>query len=160
MMKINEAIDFLKSLLNKTNEKSEIKVYGKFIGMLTDLKNKDLTETQLQSIEKELAALNLNTKTENQKKYIRKKLAAFEKYLRDQYSFVSEGFYTAMGVSLGLSFGAGLGLTIGTSIEAGVGTSIGLSMGAGIGMTFGIIIGATKDAEAKKQGRVLKTKLD
>ena len=76
------------------------------------------------------------------------------------FLFISEGFYTALGVSLGLSFGAGIGLSIGTSIEAGIGTSIGLSMGAGIGMTLGIIIGATKDAEAKKQGRMLKTKLD
>ena len=33
-------------------------------------------------------------------------------------------------------------------------------MGVGIGMTIGIIIGATMDAEAKKQRRMLKTKLD
>jgi len=32
-------------------------------------------------------------------------------------------------------------------------------MGTGIGMTFGLLFGATKDAEAKKQGRVLKTKV-
>ncbi len=48
-------------------------------------------------------------------------------------------------------FGIGIGLSIGTAIDAGFGTRIRLSIGTSIGMIYG----ARKDADAKRQGRVI-----
>jgi len=158
-MTINETIDFFERLLIETDLKSEIRLYKKFIAVLHDLTNKSLSEIQILSIEKRLENLQINTNSENRKKYFNKEYIAFLKYLKDEFSFVSEGYYTGIGMIFGMIFGNSLGLTIGIIIGEGNGIAIGLSMGTGIGMTFGLLFGATKDAEAKKQGRVLKTKI-
>ena len=65
--------------------------------------------------------------------------------------------FTVKALFFGMIFGNSLGLTIGIIIGEGNGIAIGLSMGTGIGMAIGMLFGASKDAEAKKQGRVLKT---
>ncbi len=151
-MNINEATDFFKSILTDTDKKSEIKVYESFIAILSDLKDRELTEEQLQSIEVELKSLKLNAYPENKKKYFNKKLNAFKNYLKKELSLISEGYYTAIGLSLGMSFGVAIG--------AGLGESLGVSLGISLGMIIGLIIGVSKDTEAKKQNRVLKTKLE
>jgi len=158
-MTINETIDFFERLLTETDLKSEIRLYKKFIAVLHDLINKSLSEIQILSIEKRFGNLQINTNPENRKKYFNKEYIEFLKYLKDEFSFVSEGYYTGIGMIFGMIFGNSLGLTIGIIIGEGNGIAIGLSMGTGIGMTFGLLFGATKDAEVKKQGRVLKTKV-
>ncbi len=159
-MNINEANDFFKSLITGTDKKSELKVYESFIAILSDLKNKDLTEKQLQSIEEKLDTLKLKANPQNRKKHFKRKYTEFTTYLKDEFSLITEGYYTGIGMVFGMMFGTSLGIVFGTSFEAGTGTAIGLSMGTGIGMTIGMMFGAAKDSEAKKQGRVLKTKLD
>ena len=52
-MGINETLVFFQNLKTNTNEKSEIKLYDKYILILTNLKNRDLTETQILNIETE-----------------------------------------------------------------------------------------------------------
>ena len=79
-MTINARNDFFKNLITETQEKSEIRVYHKFIAILTDLENKALTDEQLLSIEKELDTLNVNT--ENRKKNFKHKLTLFVKFLK------------------------------------------------------------------------------
>ncbi len=158
-MTINETIDFFKRLVIETDKKSEIRVYKKFIAVLSDLVNNNLSEIQIQSIEKKLEDLQLNVNQENRKKYFNKKYNELLKFLKDEFSLISEGYYTGIGMIFGMIFGNSLGLTIGIIIGEGNGIAIGLSMGTGIGMTLGMLFGVTKDAEAKKQGRVLKTKV-
>ena len=60
-MTIINAITFFESLLNKTNKKSEIKIYKDFITILSNLKYRELTEQQYHSIEKELKILDLKS---------------------------------------------------------------------------------------------------
>jgi hypothetical protein len=151
-MKINEASDFFESLINKAGKKSEIKIYESFVGILSDLKNKNLTENQLQSIEEELDGLELNSNPGNKKKYYRKKLSGFKTYLKDKFSLITEGYYTAIGMSLGVSFG----VVFGTIFKE----TIGISIGIAIGMFIGLIFGKYLDSEAEKQNRVLKAKLN
>jgi len=143
-MNINEATDFFKSQINRVDKKSEIKIYQTFIGILSNLKNRDLTKEELQSIENELDFLALKANPKNRKKYFKQKLAKFQEYLKDKLSLISEGYYTAIGMSLGVCFGAAFG------------AQYDMSMGVSLGMLFGLIIGQYMDTEAEKQNRGLK----
>ena len=148
---INDATNFFENLLTQTEKKSEIKLYKNFIGILFDLKNRNLTKEQIRSIEEELELLKLNEIPLNKKKYVTRKLNEFKKYLKEEFSLISEGYYTGIGLALGTSFG----IVIGTMFKE----TIGVSMGLGFGMLLGLIIGKTMDLQAEKQNRVLKTKM-
>jgi len=147
-MTINNTIIFFESLLIKTDKKSELKIYENFIATLSDLSDRELTEEQFQSIEEELERLALKSNFENKKRYLSKKLTEFKKYLKDEFSLISEGYYAAIGI--------GIGMSLGIAIGASFGESTGIALGLSFGMIIGLAIGRYKDAEAKKQNRVLK----
>ena len=151
-MTINNAIIFFKGILTQTIKKSEIKIYKNFIGILSDLKNRDLTKEQLRCIEEELENLKLKEIPENRKKYFRRKLNEFQKYLKDEFSLTTKGYYESIGMSMGMVFGISIGASI---FGAGSGVSTGLMFG----MLIGFIIGRYMDSEAEKKNLVLKTKL-
>jgi hypothetical protein len=155
MMNIKKTIELLNTLLSKTDNKSEKKVYNCFIRTLSSLNNKDLTEGQSQLIHQKIASLNLNTLTENRKKIYKQKLSEFKAFLKNEFSFTTAKYYTEIYMVYGMIFGTAIGISIGTAIGAGLGTSIGLSIGTGVGMVFGMLYGSRKDAEAKKQGKVI-----
>jgi len=154
-MDINDTSELLNTLSSQTDKKSEKKIYNCFIRILTSLKNRDLTENQSQLIQEKLSSLNLKATTENRKKYYRQKLFKFKVFLKNEFSFTTEKYYTEMGMIYGMIFGTGIGLSIGIAINPILGTSIGLSIGTGIGMVLGMVYGARKDADAKRQGRVI-----
>lgn len=154
-MNINETSKLFNKLLSQTDKKAEKKLYNCFIRVLSSLKNKNLTENQLQLIQEKLSSLNLKTTTENRKKYYKKSLSEFKGFLKNEFSFTTEKYYTEIGMVYGMSLGTGIGLSIGTAINQQIGTSIGLSIGTGIGMAIGIMYGARKDDEAKRLGRVI-----
>lgn len=58
-MNINETSDFFKTLIKETTEKPEIRIYEKFISILSDLENMSLTKEQLISIEEKIQTLNI-----------------------------------------------------------------------------------------------------
>ncbi|WP_347923679.1 hypothetical protein [Pontimicrobium sp. SW4] len=155
MMNINNASELLNTLLSQTDRKSEKKVYNCFIRALSSLEKRDLTENQSRLIQEKLSSLNLKTTTENQKKYYKQKLSEFKAFLKNEFSFTTEKYYTELGMIYGMSLGTGIGLSIGTAISPSLGISIGLSIGIGVGMLLGMMYGARKDAEAKRQGRVI-----
>lgn len=148
-MRINEASNFFKRLITGTDEKSEIRVYHKFISILSDLEDKALTDEQLQSIEKKLDTLDLNVNSENRKKHFKQKLNLFVKFLKENFSLISEGYYTAIGMSLGMCFGVAFGAAFNN-----------VAYGLIFGMLIGLVVGAAKDSKAKKEGKVLKTNLN
>ncbi len=148
-MKINTASDFFKNLITETVDKSEIRIYEKFNAILSDLRNRDLTQEQEQSIEEELNSLNFNAKSLNRKKHFKQKLNLFIKFLKEKLSLISKGYYTSIGISLGMSFG----VAFGAAFEN-------VSYGLVIGMFIGLIIGTAMDSKAKKEGKVLNTNLN
>jgi hypothetical protein len=148
-MTIIETTQFFEKLLNQTDRRREIKVYKTFITILTNLKNRDLSADQLSLIESEIKALKLNSNPNNKRRYYSKMLTNFTKFLKTEFSFISEGYYTAIGMSLGMCFGVAIGTTFGAS---------GNAMGLALGMIIGLAIGRYKDMEAEKENRVLKTK--
>ncbi len=147
-MKLSEASDFFEKLLSETNEPAEIRVYKKYIAILSDLNSRNLLGKQVRLIEDKLDSLALTADVENRAKYFNQQLAVLIKFLKEQLRLVSEGYYTAMGIALGVALGAGIG------------SAINIGAGIAIGIAIGLAIGAGKDAKAKKERRVLKTKLD
>ena len=151
MMTLQETITFFESLTTETTKKSENKVYEKFVYILTELKNREFSKDEIQSIEKELDSLHLASNPENRKKYFRKALSKFEKYLKDIFSLTSKDYYTNLYMGLGLSFGLMFGVAILSNLER----SLGISLGLVGGMLVGLILGRNKDAEAKAAGKML-----
>ena len=154
-MNIKETSELLNTLLLQTDKKADKKVYNCFIRTLSSLRNKDLTENQSQLIKEKLISLNLQASTENRKKYYKQKLSEFKTFLKSEFSFTPEKYYTELGMIYGMCFGTGIGLSIGTAIDPILGTSIGLSIGIGVGMALGIVYGTRKDVDAKRLGRVI-----
>ena len=152
-MKLEEVSKYLVSLLERTDKKSEIKFYNKFLATIDDLKSRNFSEPELHSIEEELKNLQLDADTNNRKKYLRKKLNKFSTFLKDKFSLIPEGHYSQMGLALGMTFGVALGLSIGNSLEIDNGMTYGLVFG----MIFGLAFGKQKDSKAEKQNLVMKT---
>ncbi|MFT6338376.1 MAG: hypothetical protein ACJATI_005149 [Halioglobus sp.] len=146
-MKFGTAIGLFDDLKSETDNRSEIKVYENFIGIISELDNKGLDTDELEDIEYNLDTLGLHSIQDNRKKFYKKNLGEFKKYLKDEFSLISEGYYTGLGMALGLAFGVAFG------------SAIGASNGLIFVMLIGLVIGASMDSEAKKQNRVLKTTL-
>ena len=154
-MDIKETSELLNSLLSQTDKKADKKVYTCFIRTLSSLKNRELTKNQTQLIQDKLTSLNLLAPTVNRKKYFKQKLSEFSAFLKSEFFFTPEKYYTELGMIYGMCFGTGIGLSIGTVINPIIGTSIGLSIGIAVGMLLGMIYGVRKDADAKRLGRVI-----
>ncbi|MFK5854842.1 MAG: hypothetical protein QM503_01850 [Bacteroidota bacterium] len=149
-MNIVDATAFLERLKTRTDKKSEIKIYNNFIGILSDLENRELSSIQLQLIENELDNIDLKAEAKNQKRYLSKKLESFKAFLKNELSLISEGYYSALGISLGMTFGAAFGVVFDKSV--------GITYGVSLGLILGLIIGKMLDSHAEKQNRVLKVK--
>jgi hypothetical protein len=150
-MTLQEAYNFFESLKTETTKKSEIKVYERFLHILNELKIREFSKDEIQSIETELESLNLESNPENRKKYFKKALSTFEKYLKDTFSLTSKGYYTKLGSGLGGGFGILFGVVFLSSWER----SLGISMGLIFGCIIGMLIGRSMDAKAMSEGRVL-----
>jgi len=150
-MTLQKAINLFESLINKTTNKSETKVYEKFRYILNALKSRELSKEELQSIESELESLNLESNPENRKKYFNKALSKFEKYLKNSFSLTLKGYYTNLGIGLGSLFGVLFGIVVLSSWER----SLGIALGTSFGMLLGLFIGQSMDAKAKTAGKML-----
>lgn len=159
-MNLQEAINFFNSILDQRNKKSENAIYDKFIVILSAIQKRDLSEVDLQLIEKEIAVLQFNAEVDNPKKYLGKKLSEFEKFLKDKFSLITEGYYTGLGISygaaFGVSFGMFFGIIFGAAFNKSGGIGLGLSLGISFGIVIGLIIGHSMDTKAKEQNQVLK----
>ncbi|MBL4585526.1 MAG: hypothetical protein JKX84_00505 [Flavobacteriales bacterium] len=150
-MKLSKALDHFKVLASKADNKPERKVYNKFVGILSNLQDRDLTEDEVQSIEEKMEELNLNGELSNTKRNFNRKPSSFTKYLIEKLSLITEGYYTA----LGITFGVTLGVAVAPMFERQMRVSINL----GLAMMLGAAIGQYFDAKAVNENRVLKTKL-
>ena len=150
-MTLQEAYNLFESLKKETTKKSEIKIYENFLHILSELKIREFSKDEIESIEMELDRLNLKSNPGIRKKHIKKALSKFEKYLKDTFSLTSKGYYTNLYSGLVLSFGLLFGVVFLSSWERSLGISIGLIGG----MLVGLIIGQSMDAKAKSDSKVL-----
>lgn len=149
-MTLPEAYTFFEKLKTETSNKSEMEVYDKILHILTELQRRELSKEEVQSLEKELTDLNLESKPENRKGYFQKVLSKLEKYVKDTFSLTPKGYYTTRGIGLGTSFGLLFGIVFLSRFER----SLGISLGLIAGMILGLIIGRSLDAKAVSEGRV------
>jgi len=150
-MTLKNAYNFFESLKTKTTKKSEIKVYEKFLHILSELNHRALSPNEIDSIETELERLNLESSVANRKNYFKKALTTFEKYLKDTFSLTTNGYYTERSIGYGVLFGVVAGVLFGERFEK----SMGLALGISIGMFIGAIIGRRMDSQAKAVGNML-----
>ncbi len=150
-MTVQEAYNFFASLKTETTKKHEIKVYEKFFHILSELKNRAFSKEEIESIETELDRLNLKSNPENRKKYFKKALGKFEKYLKETFSLTTKAYYQKLYGGLGLLFGLLFGVVFLSSLER----SLGISLGLIGGMVVGSLIGRNMDSKAVLEGRVL-----
>ncbi|MDO6743200.1 hypothetical protein Q4553_01295 [Tenacibaculum soleae] len=149
-MTIQEASIFLENLAVKATDKSEIKIYEKFLHILSKLKERTFSEEEIKLIENKLDDLKLDSNPKNPKKYFKQALTEFEKYLKETFSLTPKGYYTNRYMGLGLSFGILFGIAILSNLEH----SLGISLGLIGGMLVGSIMGKQKDTQAKEAGNV------
>jgi len=150
-MTLQEANNFFESLKTEATKKSEIRVYEKFLHILSELKLRELSQNEIHSIETELKSLNLESNPKNRQKHSKKALSKFENYLKDTFSLTTAGYYTKLYGALGLSFGLLFGVVILSNLDR----SLGISLGLIGGMVLGSIMGRNKDAQSKAAGNML-----
>lgn len=150
-MTLQETINFFESLKLETTKKSEIKIYNKYLHILTELKARDFSLDEIESIEAELDSLHLESNPKNRKKYFKKALSEFEKYLKETYSLTSKGYYTNLGVAYGSLLGSLVGVLISQRSEG----TLAISYGISIGMFIGLLVGRYMDSQAKVAGNML-----
>ena len=150
-MTLKKALDYFQSIVSKTSNKSEIKVYKEFIRILTRLEERHLSASEIKAIETELKRLNLDSTVANNKRYYKKALTQFEKYLKDTFSLTTKGHYTKIGIALGMTFGLLFGVVFLSSLER----SMGIALGMSFGMFIGLLIGRHLDAKAFSSGNMV-----
>lgn len=142
---LKATIIFLKKQLSKTNEKSEIKTFEKFIQLLQKLKEKDLNPEQIEGIESYIQYLELEKIPSFSNDMFKQKLVKFKKYLKNKLRFIPNNYYTIWAVSFGLSF------AIGFSVQSNIDTNIKIGV---ISVALVIIgIGIIMDMRMKRQER-------
>ncbi len=118
---LKATIVFLKKQLSKTQKKSEIKTFEKFIGILTKLKEKELSQEQLEMVENYLKYLELEKIPSFSNEIFKKKLTKFKKYLKNKLGFVPANFYTTWAASFGISFAIGFSVQSNLDIDIKIG---------------------------------------
>lgn len=150
-MTIKNAINLFNRLVSETTKKSEIKVYRDFIEILTNVEKRNLTESEVESIEKKLDALELTSTTTNKKRHFKKAIQQFKKYLKDTFSLITKGHYAGLGIAIGAS----TGLLLGVIFLPGLERSLGISLGISVGTLIGIIIASYLESQAKASGNLI-----
>ena len=150
-MTLQETQNFFESLKTDTTNTSEIKIYERFLHMLSELETREFSKEEISILEMELDNLHLTSNHSNRKKYFKTALNKFETFLKNTFSLITKGYFTKRGAALGISFGIILGIVILSGWERSLGIAVGISLG----MVIGLTIGKSMDAKAKTEGRVL-----
>ncbi len=157
-MTLQDFIQFFTNQLQNIGRKSQQRAINKFIAILNDLEQREMTSVEKQAIVNELFKLELGPDFDVPKKGYNGKLSKFTHFLKQRFNLVCQGFYTNMGLIFGMIMGNSAGIIFGSVINPEMGIAIGLSIGTGIGMAIGVAIGAFKDREAQSKGHVMQVK--
>jgi len=139
---------FLKRQLSKTSDKSEIRTFKKFIAVLSNLKEKELTQEQLNAIESYIKYLELEKIPSYSNNLFEQKLSKFRKYLKTKLRFVPNNYYTRIGINFAIPFAIGFAF-------AANGISMTNKIGIIVAALLLIGIGKILDLRIKKQNRSL-----
>jgi hypothetical protein len=150
-MTLQEVYQSVENKKAQSTNTSEVKILNKFLDILSALKSRNFTNNEIQSLERELDTIDLESSTRYKKRHYKKVLNTFETYLNDTFSLTVKGYYTKLGMALGTTFGMLFGIVVLSTWER----SMGISLGWVFGMLLGLTIGKAMDAKAVTEGRAL-----
>lgn len=145
---LNGTLIFFKRKLLKTSKKSEIGILEKFISILTNLKNKDLTPEQISAIENYIQYLELEKIPSFSNDLFKQKLSCFKKHLKTNLRFVPNNQYKNIAIYFSIPFV--IGFISNYKIDLSI--KIGVAVAAIILIAIGVIL----DLRIKKMGRTLR----
>lgn len=157
-MRLDNTIVLFNTQLDKTKSESEKKALNRFIVVLKDLNEKDLSVEQVKSIEQQISNLSIQAKVNNKGSYVNKRLSEFERYLQQQFKFRPVNYHRSFGIILGLSFGIAMGFSIGSLFEGLIALIICLIFTTIIGGVLGHLLGSKKDLAYAKDDRLYENK--
>lgn len=133
------------------------KLYAQLTAMLHELKNRELPQHIIASINQNIEQVNASLLSGNElKKHIKQKQTAILKLLEKELKLVPKNHYRTLWMLFGMS---GIGLPIGVMFGLGVGNIGLLGIGLPIGMAIGLAIGAMMDKKALDEGRQLNVEI-
>lgn len=142
---IKATIIYLKKLLSKSSDKSEIKTFKKFIEILTQLREKNLSAEHQEITDSFIQYLELEKIPSFNNDAFKHKLVEFKKFLKTRLRLVPKNVYTTWAVSFGLSF------AIGFSIQGSIDVYIKIGI-----ISFALLLvlaGVLMDLKMKRQER-------
>jgi len=138
---------FLKKELSKTNKQSEIVTFKRFITVLSNLKDKELNNEQLNAIESYIKYLELEKIPSFSNEIFKEKLKKFNKYLKTNLRFVPTNQYKSYSLYLVIPFVA--------AFLSNSKIDFNIKIGVILGGVLLFIVGVFIDARIKKEGRSL-----
>lgn len=125
--------------------------------ILNDLKERDLPDYVVNSINAAVEELNATTKTEYAlQKLLKQKQSDIVKLLEKELKIVPINYYRNLWMVVGMAaFGLPLGVAFGTAI----GNMGMMAIGLPIGMALGIAMGSNMDKKAQEEGRQLSVEI-
>ena len=138
---------FLKKELSKTNKQSEIVTFKRFITVLSNLKDKELNNEQLNSIESYIKYLELEKIPSFSNEIFKEKLKKFNKYLKTNLRFVPTNQYKLYSLYLVIPFV--------TAFLSNGKIDLNIKIGVTILGVLLFVLGVIIDAKIKRVGRSL-----
>jgi hypothetical protein len=134
------------------NPKSLKKQIQKFLQLINELKDIEISESILSTINEEIEKVNQAESKKLLTAQLAKSYRNILKIAEKELNLVAKNHYRNMWMAIGMSaFGIPLGVVFGASLNNYGFIGIGLP----IGFALGIAIGSKKDKEAQEQGRQL-----
>jgi hypothetical protein len=133
------------------------KKYTAFKKLVSEISKRELPESIITTINKEIGTLNAILETDKAfKKGLGKAKNTMLKTLEKELKIVPKFHYRRLWMVLGMS---AFGIPIGISFGAGTGNFGMLGVGIAIGMGIGVAIGSEMDRKAQVEGRQLDVEL-
>ncbi|WP_075349391.1 hypothetical protein [Algoriphagus marinus] len=124
--------------------------------LLTAISRKDIPEAQASKINEIIAGINNFSGPDPELlKAMKAGQAAILKLLEKELKIVPQNHYQTLWMALGMS---AIGLPLGVAFGAAIGNMAFLAIGIPIGMSIGIALGNGMDVKAKNEGRQLEWK--
>ncbi len=123
-----------------------------FQSLLSELRERELTEEVITAINEHIVHLNGITSQNILTKELRKRQYKILTLLQQKLKLVTKGYYRNMWMAVGMSaFGVSFGVAFGVALD----NMAFLAIGIPIGMGIGIAVGTAMDAKAQKEGKQL-----
>jgi hypothetical protein len=146
----------LKSLNKRPHIQTDRKLniaYLQFEKLIEALKDKSLPDSIVDSINASIEGLNsISDSAKDLRSQIKAKQSNLIKLLEKEIKIVPKNYYCSMWLSLGIG---AIGIPMGVAFGAILGNMAYLSIGLPIGLGVGVAIGTSMDKKALKEGRQL-----